>query len=432
MRFAACIGVAIVCAVVLGGSANSARTDGGAAWTMQPVSVNQKWLRVSVQGEPLYGFHVRGTDFALTAIKRVLVSGGPAPSCAIRGTTQTTLECDGELPGGTSVFVNLEFATTGGVPAHNYEIALLFQPGDTNLLFVPASERSAPLRLGGTFGETSVSTGRITVHNPSTLSFRPIEVAPVGFRVTGISRVAIGTRNITPDCGITEGGGVACQGPLGPGKTATLTFSTGSFGAQPSVVLLAGDGPSAFVVAAAGNPCADIESSIAGLQAEANALQGEVAKLKRGVAVRAGALAKQIRGIRTQVAGLERRLASVRSALRKAQKQLRACLPQSQKGARVAACDPESKTAARTRGKAKGLAEALVVERSVSAKARPVVARLKNLGPRAGARWRTAVARLSGLVRLPQATSSALLEAQGVAIAADSSLGACETTLQQG
>ena len=54
MRFGVCTLVAFLCAVVLGGSADSARTQGGAAWTLSPVTDGQKFLRVEVEGDTLY------------------------------------------------------------------------------------------------------------------------------------------------------------------------------------------------------------------------------------------------------------------------------------------------------------------------------------------------------------------------------------------
>ena len=113
MRFGVCTLVAFLCAVVLGGSADSARTQGGAAWTLSPVADGQKFLRVEVEGDTLYGFRLRGTDFTVTGINSVRASGGATPQCTVSG-SPATLACDGALVGGISVFVQLLTSGAGG------------------------------------------------------------------------------------------------------------------------------------------------------------------------------------------------------------------------------------------------------------------------------------------------------------------------------
>ena len=426
MRLAVCALAVLACAGLLGGSAASAPSQSGAEWSIQPVSPTQKWLRVSVEGEPLYGFHVRGTDFTIMSVKRVLASGGPAPSCSL---VAGTLDCDGELPGGISVFVNVGVSGTGGA----YELAFLFQPGDTNLLFVPGNERPAPPLLGGTFGTTSATGARVTIYNPTTSSYREVEVAPVGFRITNVTHFSIGNKGSARDCGITEGGGVVCQGVLGPGARAVLTLRTTGFAAEPSAVLFARDTPTqvAFIVASPGNPCADIAAQLAGARAEATALRGEITKLRRGFSVPA-AFAAQVKAMNARVGELSRRLAKVRSTVRGYQKQLRACGRATRKLAAAAACDSDETSYERILGKIAGLSQALRVERRIAASARPLVLELKKLGPRAGAGWRTALARLGGLISLPRRTADALDEAKSVANAVVGALIRCETFLTQG
>lgn len=424
MRLAVCALAVLTCAGLLGDSAASAPSQAGAEWSIQPVSPTQKWIRVSVQGESLYGFHVRGTNFTITSVKRVLASGGPAPSCSLDA---GTLKCEGELPGGISVFANVGFSGTGGA----YELAFLFQPGDTNLLFVPGNERPAPPLLGGTFGTTSATGARVTIYNATTASYREVEVAPVGFRITEVTRFSIGKVGSARDCGITEGGGVVCQGALGPGARAVLTVRTNGFAAEPSAVLFASDTQNAFIVASAGNPCADIAAHLAGARAQAAALRGEIAKLRRGLSVPV-AFAAQVKAMNARVVGLSRQLAKVRSTVRGYQKQLRACGKATRKLAAAAACDSDETSYERIVGKILGLSEGLRVERRIAASARPLVTKLKKLGSRAGAGWRMALARLDGLVSLPKRTADAVDESKGVATAVVGALVRCETFLTQG
>jgi hypothetical protein len=166
---------------------------------------------------------VRGTNFAVTNIKTVRASGGPAPQCSLTG-TPPTLACDGELPGGISVFVQLGVSGAGG----SYDFALLFQPGDMNLFNVPSNQTAAPVPLGGSLGMTSATAGRVTIHNPNeTQSFQRVEVAPVGFRVTNV---------LSPNCGITEGGGIVCQNTLAPGGARIIRFATDSLAGLSAVL----------------------------------------------------------------------------------------------------------------------------------------------------------------------------------------------------
>ena len=120
MRLWVCIVVAAACAALLSGAAGSARAQGGADWTLRPVADGQKWLRVDVSGDTLYGFRVRGTDFAVTGIKSVRASGGPTPQCSISG-TPATLSCDGELPGGDRTRVGAIVPETKGNAAEGVE-----------------------------------------------------------------------------------------------------------------------------------------------------------------------------------------------------------------------------------------------------------------------------------------------------------------------
>ncbi len=181
-------------------------------WTLKAVADGQKLLRVDVQGDTLYGFRVRGTDFTVTGIKSVRASGGPAPQCSVTG-SPATLACDGALPGGISVFVQLTTSGSGGA----YELGFLLSPGDTNLLYIPSNERAPPVPLGGSIGRTSNGGGRVTIRNPGSASFQQLEVAPIGFRVAGVS---------TADCGRDRGRGHRVPAAARPARsTAVIHFS---------------------------------------------------------------------------------------------------------------------------------------------------------------------------------------------------------------
>jgi len=384
VRFAACTLLAVLCAVVLGGSADSARTQGGAAWSLKPVADGQKWLRVEVEGEPLYGFQVRGTNFAVTNIKSVRASGGPDPQCSLIG-TPPTLACDGELPAGISVFIQLGVSGAGG----SYDFALLFQPGDTNLFYVPSNQTAAPVPLGGSLGMTSATAGRVTIHNPNeTQSFQQVEVAPVGFRVTNV---------LSPNCGISEGGGIVCQNTLAPGGARIIRFATDSLPGLRSAVLLAHGSETGLAYVQAGDPCPDLQANLARVQAEAGVLKSHIATLSR------------VRQARPSLGPLRARLAAVKKELAAQQRQLKGCRAgraEKAKAAREAACDLLGRTLARAEGRTAGLSAVLPVERRLAAK-------------------------LKALKRVAAATGKALTEAKAASARAAAALRACDASLSQ-
>ncbi|MBA3718087.1 MAG: hypothetical protein H0W87_07675, partial [Actinobacteria bacterium] len=342
VRFAACTIAAAACAVMLGGSAHSARSQGGAAWNLKPVADAQKWLRVDVEGDTLYGFRVRGTDFTVTGIKSVRASGGPAPQCSVTG-TPATLACDGELPGGISVFVQLTTSGAGGA----YDFALLFEPGDTNLFYVPSNQTAAPVPLAGSLGMTSPTEGRVTILNVSRVSFQQLEVAPIGFRVRSVS---------TQDCGTTEGGGIACQGNLGPGSRAVIQFVTEPLAGAPSAVLLAHGSQTGFIYVQAGDACPDLLAELARLQAQASTVKSQIALAERQLTSAEHSLgrskafanaAAQIRSARSALGPLLHRLAALTRAIRGREQKLKSCEGGgARKAAAATACDDEWKAAA--------------------------------------------------------------------------------------
>jgi len=425
VRFAACTLVAAVCAVVLGGSANSAHTQGGADWTLRPVAAGQKWLRVNVQGDTLYGFRVRGTDFAVTGIKSVRASGGPTPQCSVSG-TPATLACDGDLPGGISVFVQLTTAGAGG----SYDFALLFSPGDTNLFYVPSNQKAPPVLIGGSLGMTSATEGRVTILNASESTFQQLEVAPIGFRVANVK---------TQDCGVTEGGGIACQGTLRPHESAVIQFVASPFSGTPSAVLLALGGETGFIYVQAGDACPDLSGQLARIQAQIAPVKSQIALAERqltGAQHSLGssqAFAKataQIRSARSALRPLRQRLTALRRAVRGREGKLRSCEGGGAlKVAATGTCDDESKAAGRAGGTVVALLTALSVERRVAKRARTAVPLIKRVGPRGGAGWREAIAHLSVLIAVPGKTQSALNMAEARSFSADTALTNCYRSL---
>jgi hypothetical protein len=381
VRFGVCALVVLLCAVVLAGSAGSARSQGGADWTLRPVTDGQKWFRLNVQGETLHGFRLRGTDFTVTGIKSVRASGGAAPQCSVSG-TPATLACDGDLPGGISVFVQLTVSGSGGA----YEFALLLSPGDTNLFYVPSNQKVAPVPIGGSLGFTSASTGRVTIQNPSpTRSFQLFEISPIGFRVTNV---------LTPDCGITEGGGIACQGSLGPRRTAVIQFTPDSRPPAASAVLSAYGSDVGFAFVEAGSPCPDVVASVERLAGETGVVRAHLATLQRSP------------GARPLLRALRRKLTALNKQLRTAQRRYQNCATGARKTAAAAACDPQSLSAARAGGTVAGLLDVLPTERRVAA-------------------------RVKALRALPARTEKALGAARGRAARAAQRLSACQASLAQ-
>jgi hypothetical protein len=420
VRVGVCTIVAFLCAVVLGGSADSARTQGGAAWMLTPVAAGQKFLRVDVEGDTLYGFQLRGTDFTVTGVKSVRASGGPTPQCSVSG-TPTTLACNGELPGGISVFVQLTTSGSGGA----YEFGFLFSPGDTNPLYIPSSQTAPPLTLGGSLGMTSPTQGRVTIRNLSQTTLQKVEVSPIDFSVSSVA---------TPDCGLsTEGGSIACNRPLPPGQTAAISFGTTSVSGEASAYLVGytGGTVAGFAFVEAGAPCPDLQANVAGMQAELKTLQGEIAKLNRGLHSLGRAVpAKPVKPMKQAVARLQRRLAVIRKELRVSQKQLHACAQGERKAAAAAACDTQWKAAAQAAGRAAALKESLAGERRVARSARALIVSLKRLGPRPGAR--KAIATLTALSVLPGKTAHAYSAAKGAAKRANTAVTRCNAALDQG
>jgi hypothetical protein len=414
---------------VLGGSANSARTDGGAAWSVKPVSSTEKWLRVEVEGDSLYGFRVRGTDFTVTGIKSVRASGGPPPSCTVAGGA-ATLSCDGELPGGISVFVNFTVSGSGGA----YDFALLFTPDDSTLFFVPSREGPPPARLGGSFGKTSETTGRVTIRNASKTSFNRLEVEPVGFFIRSVTRFSIGKGNRAQDCAVTEGGGAACQGALGPGQTAVISFRTTPSTEGGEVVLLAHGAQTGFIDVPAGDPCVDLAGLVERLRAEAGALKPQVAQMERELraaktalhGAKLAAAEKRVDQATAALGKLSRRLAAVKKEIAAAQQQLRSCEKGTpRKTAAAVPCDAQTLAVARTAGKVRGLAEGLTVERRVAAKAK---AAQRLARPRVG----KALKHLNALIALPAKTQKTLVSTARAAARAGIALDDCQTSQTQG
>ncbi len=341
MRFGVCTLIAIACAVVVGGSADSARTQGGAGWSLKPVADGQKWLRVEVSGDTLYGLRLRGTDFTVTGIKTVRASGGPTPHCSISG-SPATLVCDGELPGGISVFVQLATSGSGGA----YEFALLFQPGDTDLFYIPSNQQAPPAPLGGSLGRTQNGGGRVTISNPGTASFQQFEVAPIGFRVSGVT---------TTDCGVTEGGGIACQRPLGPGKTAVVRFGGAVPDSSSAYLLATSAGDTGLAYVPYGDPCPDSAASSTRVRSEASIVRAHLAVLSHTLAAK------------PFLAPLRRKLAALEKQIAAAQRGLLRCEQTGRKVAAASACDAKMLSVGHAKGREAGLRDVLPTERRVAA-----------------------------------------------------------------
>jgi hypothetical protein len=427
VRFAACTLLAAICAVVLGGSADSARTQSGAAWELRPVSSGQKWLRVDVEGDTLYGFRVRGTDFTIIGIKSVRASGGPTPQCSVSG-TPATLACDGDLPGGISVFVQL---TTSG-SAGSYDFALLFTPGDPNLIYVPSNQQAAPVPLGGSLGMTSPTAGRVTILNgsSSSSSFQQLEVEPVGFRVASVQ---------TQNCSVTEGGGIACQRTLGPYEGAVIRFVASPFSGAPSAVLVAHGAGIGFIYVQAGDACPDRAAQLARIQVQIPLVKSQIALAERQLTRAERSLgsskpfakaAAQIRSARSALGTLRQRLTALRRTAGGRERKLKSC---ESGGARKAAasgtCDDEQLAAARADGTVVGLATALSVERRVAKRASGAVRLIKRVGPPGGPGWKEAIADLAVLVALPARTQSARNKALVKSLKAGDALTNCYLSL---
>jgi hypothetical protein len=345
VRVAGVVVGAAVCAFMLGASANSARTQGGVTWTLRPVASGQKWLRVDVAGDMQYGFRARGTSFSISGIKSVRASGGPAPQCAVTG-DPATLACDGELPGGISVFVQLLVAGGGG----SYDFAVLFSPGDpeSDLLYIPSTERAAPVPIGGSLGFTSAGTARVTIANASsTRSFQRLEVAPIGFQARAVA---------SPDCGITEGGGIACQRNLGPRRTAVLRFTPDSRPSAASAVLSAYGSDIGFGFVQAGSPCPDLIAAVAQTRSEASIVRAHLALLARVANAR-----RYLRPLRRKLAVLDRQVAAE-------QRNYVNCSAGTRKTAAGSACDADALRVANAAGRAAGLRAVLPTDRLIAVK----------------------------------------------------------------
>jgi hypothetical protein len=295
--------------------------------------------------------------------------------------TPTTLACDGELPGGISVFVQLAVSGTGGA----YDFGFLFQPGDTNPLLIPSNQTAPPVPIGGSLGFTSASTGRVTIQNPNKgRSFQQFEVAPIGFRVTSVS---------TPDCAVTEGAGIACQGELRPRGTFVVRLDTEPVSGSPAAVLVAKGTDKGFAFVQGGDPCPDLEANVARLQAEAAVLRSHIAAMTKVRKARAS-----LSSLRKRLAGITRQLAAQRA-------QLKSCgAGRERKSAAGTACDPEGKAAAQWSGRVAGLTAVLPVERRVAA-------------------------RVNALRAVPKRTQKALAAAKAASSRASKALSACDAAL---
>ena len=310
---------------------------------------------MNVQGDTLYGFRVRGTDFTVTGIKSVRASGGTAPQCSVTA-TPATLACDGELPDGISVFVQLAASGSGG----GYEFALLFSPADTNLLYVPSNQKAAPVPLGGSLGKTSQTNGRVTFHNPSgNQPFQQLEVAPFGFRATNVSH---------KDCSVTTGGGIACTHAVEPGTTFAVKFRTSAFSGTVGAFLVANGNATGIAYLSAGDPCADLRVNLARLQARQGALKAQIVQVQRRLAradraVARGRLtdaAKQLRAVHERLTGLRDRAKQWAKAVKAAQALPGCGTASAQKAAAGGSgCDVEWVGAGRRAGTVDGLSQAL-------------------------------------------------------------------------
>jgi hypothetical protein len=373
--------LAIACAVVLGGRADSARTQGGAGWSLKPVADGQKWLRVEVSGDTLYGFRLRGTDFSVDGIKSVRASGGAPPQCSISG-SPGTLVCDGELPGGISVFVQLATSGAGGA----YEFALLLQPGETDLFQIPSNQQAPPAPLGGSLGRTGNGAGRVTISNPGKSSFQQFEVAPIGFRVSGVA---------TTDCGVTEGGGIACQRPLGPGKTAVVRFSAAVDDSSSAYLLATSAEDTGLAYVPHGDACPDAAATSTRLRSEASVVRAHLALLSRS------------RAAKHFLAPLRRKLAALEKQIATAQRGLLQCEQTGRKVAAASACDAKMLSVGHASGRVAGLGDVLPTERRVAAK-------------------------VKALRRLPSSTQKKLADAKAKLKRVKGALLTCDAALAQG
>jgi len=203
--------------------------------------------------------------------------------------------------------------------------------------------------LGGEIGKTSAQGGRVLIQNPnSRASFQQFEIKPVGPPFTGVK---------TPDCAVTEGGGIACQGNLRPGRTLAVKFGMDPDSDAPPVFLIAHGTATGLAYIPPGNPCEDFGDVVTRLRAEGAVLVKHLTALTR------------VPQARRFVAPLRRAATSFAKQLDTALRRAGNCAAGgARKGAAAAACDPQGRALQRAKGTVAGLNVILPIERRVAAK----------------------------------------------------------------
>ncbi len=287
------------------------------------------------------------------------------------------------------MFVQLTTSGTGGA----YEFALLFQPGDMDLFYVPSNQQAPPAPLGGSLGRTQNGGGRVTISNPGTASFQQFEVAPIGFRADGVA---------TADCGVTEGGGIACQRPLGPGKTAVVRFSGAVPDSSSAYLLATSAGDTGLAYVPYGDACPDSAASSTRLRSEASIVRAHIAVMSRN------------RAAKRFLAPLRRKLAALEKQIAAAQRGLLRCEQTGRKAAAASACDAKMLSVGHASGREAGLRDVLPTERRVAAKVKALRSLPASTQKKLAAAKAQAQARDGGVARLRRGAGPGLERSQPV------------------
>lgn len=207
--------LAVCVPLLLGAGGKSAAFSYG--WNLKPVSGNQKWLRVYVEGEgSTKAFAVRGVDFTISEITSVRTSGGPEPSCGVSG-TPATFRCDGPISGGMSVFVRMGVTGSGGT----YEIG--FQVGNAPLVFQRQTQGPPFLPMQASLSSLSATKQRVTFAG-SGHRFEDFEILPFGYRITRVTKLTV--NGASQGSCKTEGSGIDCSLNFPSGAKGVVEFET--------------------------------------------------------------------------------------------------------------------------------------------------------------------------------------------------------------
>ena len=160
----------------------------------------------------------------------------------------------------------------------------------------------------------------------------------------------------TTDCGVTEGGGIACQRPLGPGKTAVVRFSGAVPDSSSAYLLATGAGDTGLAYVPYGEACPDSAASSSRVRSEASIVRAHLAVLSH------------TRAAKPFLAPLRRKLAALEKQIAAAQRALLRCEQTGRKAAAASACDAKMLSVGHASGRVAGFRDVLPTERRVAAK----------------------------------------------------------------